>query len=99
MTRYPRYWSDIKDGVHIQCFATLIYLAISLTAMCLTYGQLISKYTNHNLGPSEMLFATALSCILMALFGTEPLTVIAGTAAMLIFESSSYQVINRTFML
>jgi hypothetical protein len=90
--RYLRYWSDIKDGFHIQCLASLFYLAISITAMCLTYGQVICKYTMGNLGPVEMLSATSLSCILVAIFATEPLSVIAGTAAMLIVESSTYQV-------
>jgi hypothetical protein len=45
-----------------------------------------------NLGSVEMLSATSLSCILMAIFATEPLSVIAGTAAMLIVEASTYQV-------
>lgn len=90
--RYPIYYSDIKDGFHIQCLATILYLAISLIAMCLTYGQVISKYTKGYIGASEMLFGTAVSCILMGVLGTEPLAVIAGTAAMMIFESSTYQV-------
>ncbi|XP_028395702.1 band 3 anion transport protein-like isoform X2 [Dendronephthya gigantea] len=90
--RYPIYVSDIKDGLHIQCLATILYLAISLIAMCLTYGQVISKYTKGYIGASEMLFGTAISCVLMAALGTEPLAVIAGTAAMMIFESSTYQV-------
>ena len=90
--RYPQYWSDIKDGFHIQCFASLFYLAISLTAMCLMYGQVICKYTMGNLGPVEMLSSTSLSCILMAIFAAEPLSVIAGTAAMVIVEASTYQV-------
>ena len=92
--RYPIYWSDIKDGLSIQCVASLFYLAISLTAMCLTYGQVIAKYTKDYMGASEMLLATAISCCVMAVFATEPLSVIAGTAAMLIFESSAYQVRN-----
>ena len=94
--RYPIYWSDIKDGFHIQCVATILYLAISLIAMCLTYGQVIAKYTKNYIGASEMLFGTSISCILMAALGTEPLAVIAGTAAMLIFESSTYQVLHTS---
>ena len=90
--RYPLYWSDLKDGLHIQCLASILYLAISLIAMSLTYGQVIAKYTKNYIGPSEMLLSTSLSCMVMALFGTEPLAVIAGTAAMLIFENGSYQV-------
>ena len=96
--RYPMYWSDIKDGFHIQCFATIFYLAISLIAMCLTYGQVIAKYTKNYIGASEMLEGTAASCILMAILGTEPLSVIAGTAAMMIFESSTYQVISTKLL-
>ena len=92
--RYPVYWSDIKDGLHIQCVATIFYLAISLIAMSLTYGQVIAKYTKSYIGASEMLFGTAVGCILMAVLGTEPLAVIAGTAAMLIFESSTYEVLH-----
>ena len=90
--RYTEYWSDIKDGFHIQCLASLIYLAISLTAICLMYGQVIRKYTMGNLGPVEMLSATSISCILIAIFATEPLSVISGTAAMLLVEASTYQV-------
>lgn len=94
VNRYPMYWSDIKDGFHIQCLATIFYLAISLIAMCLTYGQVIAKYTKNYIGASEMLLGTSISCILMAVLGTEPLAVIAGTAAMMIFESSTYQVLG-----
>ena len=90
--RYSQYWSDIKDGFYIQCLASLFYLAISLTATCLTYGQVICKYTMGNLGPVEMLSATSLSCILMAILATDPMSVIAGTATMLIVEASTYQV-------
>jgi hypothetical protein len=67
--------------------------------MCLTYGQVIAKYTKDYIGPSEMLFGTAISCILMAVLGTEPLAVIAGTAAMMIFESSTYQVLHNGWSL
>lgn len=90
--RYSQYCSDIKDGFQIQCVASLFYLAISLIATCLTYGQVICKYTMGNLGPVEMLSATSLSCILMAILGTDPMSVIAGTATMLIVEASTYQV-------
>ncbi|XP_028396743.1 anion exchange protein 3-like isoform X2 [Dendronephthya gigantea] len=89
--RYPKYWSDIKDAFHIQCLASFFFVTFGVIALAVTFGKLLLKYTDGYMGDSEMLLATSFSCILMAIVGTEPHTVLSGTAAMVIIETVIYK--------
>ena len=90
--RYPLYWSDIRDAFHIQCLAAFFFLLFGVIALAVTFGNLLVKYTNGYMGDREMLIATCFSCLLMAIMGTEPHTVIGGTAAMVVIETVIYKV-------
>lgn len=90
--RYPQYWSDVKDAFHIQCLASFFFVTFGVVALSVTFGKLLVKYTAGFMGPSEMLLATSFSSMLMALLGTEPHTVLSGTAAMVVIETVIYRV-------
>ena len=92
--RYPQYWSDIKDAFHIQCLAAFFFVTFGVVALAVTFGKLMNNYTDGYMGDSEMLLATSFSCMLMAVIGTEPHTVLSGTAAMVVIETVIYRVIN-----
>ena len=97
--RYSKYLSDIKDAFHIQCLAAFFFVTFGVVALAVTFGKLVMKYTDGYMGDSEMLLATSFSCILMAIIGTEPHTVLSGTAAMVVIETVIYRVSNVTIHL
>ena len=42
--RYPKYLSDIKDGLNVMCIATILYIFFAVVAAAITFGGLWSKY-------------------------------------------------------
>jgi hypothetical protein len=38
--RYPKYWSDIKDGCNVLCIATILYIFFAVVASAITFGGL-----------------------------------------------------------
>lgn len=44
--RYPLYLSDIKDGMHLQCFASIIFLYFACITPIVTFGGLLGIATD-----------------------------------------------------
>jgi hypothetical protein len=93
-SRYPQYPSDVKDACNIQCLGAFFFVTFGVVALAVTFGKLLHNYTDGYMGDSEMLLATCFSCVLMAIIGTEPNTVLSGTAAMVVIETVIYRVSN-----
>lgn len=89
VSRYP---SDFKDGLNIQVFLSVIFLYISFLAPAIAFGGLMEEVTENYIGETETLFATGLGGILFGLFSLQPLTVLAFTGPVLVFESIIYRV-------
>ena len=47
--RYPKYWSDIRDGLNLQCFATIIFIFFATLTTVVTFGGLLGDATNNNI--------------------------------------------------
>lgn len=45
--RYPLYWSDIKDGLSLQCFATVVFLYFACITPIVTFGGLLGIATEN----------------------------------------------------
>ena len=45
--RYQHYWSDIKDGFHIQCFASIVFLYFACITPIVTFGGLLGIATDN----------------------------------------------------
>ena len=41
--RYPKYISDLKDGLNVQCFATILFIYFAALSPAITFGGLLSK--------------------------------------------------------
>ena len=41
--RFPQYWSDIVDGLNVQCIATILYIFFAVVAAAITFGGLWSE--------------------------------------------------------
>ena len=42
--RYPLYWSDIRDGINLQCLAAWIFIYFAALSPAITFGGLLSKF-------------------------------------------------------
>ena len=42
--RYPKYWSDIKDGIALQCLASFFIIYFACLSSAITFGGILSGY-------------------------------------------------------
>lgn len=89
--RLPHYASDFKDGLHLKCLASVLFLFFACLAPSVTFGGLMSYETGGQIGVVEMLIATAFCGIVYALFSGQPLSMLGGTGPMLVFTVLLYQ--------
>ena len=47
--KLPWYVSDYKDGLHIQCIASLFFMYFACLAPIITFGGLLGSATNNNI--------------------------------------------------
>ena len=87
-----RYYSDFRDSLKLQVFFSIIFLYISFVAPAIAFGGLMGEVTNDYIGETETLFATGLSGIIFSLLAVQPLTVLAFTGPVFVYESIIYRV-------
>jgi anion exchange protein len=81
-----RYPSDIRDMFHFQTFISLIFLYVAFLAPAVAFGGLMEEVTGNLIGETETLVMTGLSGILYGLAACQPLTILAFTGPLLLFE-------------
>lgn len=87
-----RYISDYRDALTPQVFISIIFLYISFLAPAIAFGGLMEELTGNFIGETETLFATGLGGIVYGLLAVQPLTVLAFTGPVLVFESIIFTV-------
>lgn len=88
--KIPWYWSDYKDGIHIQCLAAFVYVFLGTFTPNVTFGGLLGQATDQYMGVMECIFAAAVTGILFALFSGQPLNILGSTGPMLVLETIIY---------
>lgn len=88
--RYSYFLSDFKDGLHIQCVASTVFLFFACITPIVTFGGLMGQKTDGYMGTMETLMSGAICGFLYALFAGQPLTIVGATGPLLIFESILY---------
>ncbi|KAL4222173.1 Sodium bicarbonate cotransporter 3 [Mactra antiquata] len=88
--KIPWYWSDFKDGIHIQCLAAFVYVFLGTFTPNVTFGGLLGQATDQYMGVMECIFAAAVTGILFALFAGQPLNILGSTGPMLVLETIIY---------
>ena len=42
--RYPKYWSDINDGLNTQCLGAIFFIYFAVLSPAITFGGLMSQF-------------------------------------------------------
>ncbi|KAK3108694.1 hypothetical protein FSP39_013514 [Pinctada imbricata] len=88
--KIPHYLSDFKDALHIQCLGSFVYVFLGTLTPNVTFGGLLGEATDQYMGVMECIFAAAVTGILFALFGGQPLNILGSTGPMLVLETIIY---------
>ncbi|KAM3862151.1 anion exchange protein 3 [Diretmus argenteus] len=89
--RYPRYVSDIKDALDIQCIAAVIFIYFAALSPTITFGGLLGEKTEGMMGVSELIVSTATLGVIFSLLAGQPLLIIGFSGPLLVFEEAFYK--------
>ncbi|KAJ8019935.1 Anion exchange protein 2 [Holothuria leucospilota] len=89
--RYPKYLSDIKDGLNLQCLAAFFFIYFATLSPAITFGGLLGDKCDNWMGVTEMMLGSSISGVIFSLFSAQPLTIIGPTGPVLVFEENLYQ--------
>jgi len=89
--RYPKYWSDFKDGLNPQCLAAIIFIYFACLSGGIAFGGLMAEKTNNAIGISETLIISCAAGIVYSLFSGCPLIIIGSTGPMLLFDDALFK--------
>ncbi|XP_062842116.1 sodium bicarbonate cotransporter 3 isoform X2 [Trichomycterus rosablanca] len=82
----PFYWRDIRDGLSLQCLASVLFLYCACMSPVITFGGLLGEITHNNISAIESLFGASLTGVAYSVFAGQPLTVLGSTGPVLVFE-------------
>ncbi|XP_052721833.1 sodium bicarbonate cotransporter 3-like isoform X2 [Crassostrea angulata] len=88
--KIPWYLSDFKDCLHIQCFASFVFLYFASLTPIITFGTFLADETQNTMGALESIFAAALCGVIYALTAAQPLAILGFTGPVLVFEKILY---------
>lgn len=86
----PWYWSDFTDALSTQCIASWVFLYFACLAPIITFGGLIGTLTGNNMAAMESMVSGFVCGILYGFFSGQPLTILASTGPVLVFETIVY---------
>nr|AAN75454.1 Na-dependent Cl/HCO3 exchanger [Doryteuthis pealeii] len=86
----PFYLSDITDALHVQSFASFVFLYFACLTPIITFGGLLGDATEQNMAAFESILAGAICGIVYSLLAGQPLTILGSTGPVLVFEKILY---------
>merc|ERR1719431_1129706 len=89
--RYPKFLSDIKDGLNSQCLAATIFIYFAALSGAIAFGGIMGTKTQNDIGVSETLIMTCACGIIFALFSGCPLIIIGTTGPVLLYDEALYE--------
>ncbi|XP_036277774.1 anion exchange protein 3 isoform X1 [Pipistrellus kuhlii] len=89
--RYPHYPSDLRDALHYQCVAAVLFIYFAALSPAITFGGLLGEKTEGLMGVSELIVSTAVLGILFSLLGAQPLLVVGFSGPLLVFEEAFFK--------
>ncbi|XP_019493888.1 PREDICTED: anion exchange protein 3 isoform X8 [Hipposideros armiger] len=95
--RYPHYPSDLRDALHSQCVAAVLFIYFAALSPAITFGGLLGEKTEGLMGVSELIVSTAVLGVLFSLLGAQPLLVVGFSGPLLVFEEAFFKVTALPF--
>ncbi|XP_030066755.1 anion exchange protein 3 [Microcaecilia unicolor] len=89
--RYPKYLSDITDGLNCQCLAAVLFIYFAALSPAITFGGLLGEKTEGLMGVSELLISTSVLGIIFSLLAAQPMLIIGFSGPLLVFEEAFYK--------
>uniref|UniRef100_A0A8C5HLV4 Anion exchange protein n=1 Tax=Gouania willdenowi TaxID=441366 RepID=A0A8C5HLV4_GOUWI len=89
--RYPRYISDLKDALDMQCVAAVIFIYFAALSPTITFGGLLGEKTEGMMGVTELIVSTATLGVIFSLLAGQPLLIIGFSGPLLVFEEAFYK--------
>ncbi|XP_039612326.1 anion exchange protein 3 isoform X2 [Polypterus senegalus] len=89
--RYPQYMSDIRDALHTQCLAAIVFIYFAALSPTITFGGLLGEKTNGMMGVKELIISTSAIGVLFSLLSAQPLLIIGFSGPLLVFEEAFYK--------
>nr|XP_004662949.2 anion exchange protein 3 [Jaculus jaculus] len=89
--RYPHYPSDLRDAMHSQCVAAVLFIYFAALSPAITFGGLLGEKTEGLMGVSELIVSTAVLGVLFSLLGAQPLLVVGFSGPLLVFEEAFFK--------
>ncbi|XP_041120372.1 anion exchange protein 3-like isoform X2 [Polyodon spathula] len=89
--RYPRYLSDLRDVLHTQCLAAVVFIYFAALSPAITFGGLLGEKTEGMMGVSELIIATSALGVLFSLLAGQPMLIIGFSGPLLVFEEAFYK--------
>lgn len=87
-----RYRSDITDAFNIQVLMSILFMYIAMLGPAIAFGGLMEEITLNAIGETETLLATGLAGVIYGLFAVQPISILAFTGPVLLFETIIYRV-------
>uniref|UniRef100_A0A670YZ81 Anion exchange protein n=1 Tax=Pseudonaja textilis TaxID=8673 RepID=A0A670YZ81_PSETE len=89
--RYPKYLSDLRDALHSQCLAAVLFIYFAALSPAITFGGLLGEKTDGLMGVSELIISTSVLGMLFSLLSAQPLLIIGFSGPLLVFEEAFYK--------
>lgn len=89
--RYPRYLSDIKDGISGQVLASAFFIFFACLSAAITFGGMYGDQMDNFVGVGETLLLSMINGLLYALFACQPLIIVGATGPLMVFDFSLYK--------
>nr|XP_033801804.1 anion exchange protein 3 isoform X2 [Geotrypetes seraphini] len=89
--RYPKYLSDVTDGLNSQCLAAVLFIYFAALSPAITFGGLLGEKTDGLMGVSELLVSTSVLGIIFSLLAAQPLLIIGFSGPLMVFEEAFYK--------
>ena len=87
---YFSYKSDYKDGVSLQCLASILFMYFAVLAPVVTFGGLLGEATGNSISVIEALLGGMIVGVAYGLFSGQPLSILGPTGPILVFEGIVY---------
>ena len=86
----PWYLSDFKDALAVQSLASIAFMYLATLVGIVTFGGLLGDVTENSMASIEAIIAATLVGIVYGFFSGQPLSILAITGPVLIFETIEF---------